>query len=153
MPSSPSSLERTVERVLETLPPVWDRIRSNLRAGGTGRFGITLEQFHVLRHIRRGCSTVSELAETRQVSRPAVSQAVSILVDKGLVERRQEGGDRRCVQLVLTERAAGLLDANRAETRAWMRERMGSLSAADLGCVQRAMDVLADAFLEPDRTE
>ena len=47
MDTPESLLKETVEGLLETLPPVWDRIRSNLRAAGTGKFGITLEQFHV----------------------------------------------------------------------------------------------------------
>ncbi len=59
-----ASLTNAVDAVLETLPPVWDRIRSNLRAAATSKFGITLEQFHVLRHIRKGYQSVGELAET-----------------------------------------------------------------------------------------
>ena len=76
MNASESLLRETVENVLETLPPVWDRIRSNLRAAATEQFGITLEQFHVLRHIRRGFQSVADLAEKKQISRSAVSQAV-----------------------------------------------------------------------------
>ena len=93
------SLQQTVDRLLETLPPVWDRIRSNLRSAATEKFGITLEQFHVLRHIRRGFQSVGDLAARKQISRSAVSQSVEVLVAKGLVTRRQESEDRRCVLL------------------------------------------------------
>ncbi len=141
-----SSLKETVEGLLEALPSVWDRIRSNLRAAGTGKFGITLEQFHVLRHIRRGYRSVGDLAAKKQISRSAVSQAIEVLVAKGLVTRRQEGGDRRRILLELTSHANEVLDANFAENRSWMEGRMASLDREDLGCVTRAMDILKRTF-------
>jgi DNA-binding MarR family transcriptional regulator len=63
--------------------------------GVLGRFGITMEQFHILRHIRRGYRSVKDLAEKKQINRSAVSQAIDALVSKGLVTRIQESGDRR----------------------------------------------------------
>ena len=74
MSPSQAGLQQAVDSVLETLPPVWDRIRANLRSAATRGFGITLEQFHVLRHIRKGFDSVGALADKRQVSRPGVSQ-------------------------------------------------------------------------------
>jgi len=146
MSSKDVELQSTVDCVFETLPPVWDRIRYNLRVAATGKFGITLEQFHVLRHIRKGCQSVRDLAEKRQVSPAAISQGVENLVRKGLVTRRQEGEDRRCVLLELTPYASEVLDANYEENRAWMRGRMASLTMAELGEVRRAMATLKAVF-------
>jgi DNA-binding MarR family transcriptional regulator len=146
MSSKDKDLQSTVDSVLETLPPVWDRIRGNLRAAATGKFGITLEQFHVLRHIRKGCQSVRDLAEKRQVSPAATSQGVENLVKKGLVTRRQEGDDRRRVLLELTPYARDVLDANYEENRAWMRERMAFLTMAELGEVRKAMTTLKSVF-------
>ena len=140
------ALQQTVDCLLETLPPVWDRIRSNLRAAATRKFNITLEQFHVLRHIRRGYQSVSDLAEQKQISRPAVSQAVEALVAKGLVTRRQESEDRRCVLLELTPQAREVLDANYEENRIWMEARMASLTPAELASIRAAMDILKRSF-------
>ena len=142
-----ASLLQTVDNILETLPPVWDRIRSNLRAAATEGFGITLEQFHVLRHIRKGYRSVSELAEKKQISRPAVSQAVEVLVEKGLVTRTQESGDRRCVSLELTPLAVEALDANFQENRVWMKGEMASLTREELACLGKAMGILQATFL------
>ncbi len=144
-PSEPF-LEQTVDSVLETLPPVWDRIRSNFRAAATGKFGITLEQFHILRHIRRGYQSAGELAEKRQISSSAVSQAVEVLVEKGLVTRRQESDDRRCVRLGLTPHASKVLDANFQENRAWMTGRMASLTPDELSRIQNVMGILRKTF-------
>jgi DNA-binding MarR family transcriptional regulator len=146
MDTSAPTLEETVDCVLETLPHVWDRIRSNLRAAGTSRFGITLEQFHALRHIRRGYQSVTELADKKQISRPAASQAVSALVAKGLVTRRQEGEDHRCVHLELTPYAIEVLDANFAENRVWMTGKMAGLNAEERRTVRKAMECLAATF-------
>jgi DNA-binding MarR family transcriptional regulator len=148
-PSEPE-LRRTVAILLETLPPVWDRIRANLRSAATSRFGITLEQFHVLRHIRRGYQSVADLADKKQTSRSAVSQAVGALVAKGLVTRRQESEDRRCARLELTPVASEILDANYEENRRWMEEKMASLAPEELTLVRKAMEILKVTFTPGD---
>jgi DNA-binding MarR family transcriptional regulator len=146
MSASESSLRQTVDSLLETLPPVWDRIRFNLRSAATAGFGITLEQFHVLRHIRKGYQSVGDLAEKKQISRSAVSQAVEALVAKGLVTRTQESDDRRCVLLELTPYASKVLDANFEENRAWMKGEMAGLSPDELGSIREAMEILKRTF-------
>ncbi len=146
MDQTESLLQKTVDGVLETLPPVWDRIRSNLRQAATVKLGITLEQFHALRHIRWGYRYVGDLAEKRQISRSAVSQAVDALVAKGLVTREKESGDRRLVRLDLTPYASEVMDANFAENRAWMKSTMAALEPVDLEIVHRAMEILKTTF-------
>lgn len=146
MSASDSRLDLTVDAILETLPPVWDRIRYNLRVAGVKKFGISLEQFHTLRHIRKGYCHTGGLAEKMMVSRPAASQAVSVLVAKGLVARVPEAGDRRLVRLELSKSAHDVMDANFKENRAWTRERMQGLPPEELDCVRRAMEILRAAF-------
>ena len=146
MNSPTPSLLQTVDSLLETLPPVWDRIRSNLRSAATEKFGITLEQFHVLRHIRKGFQSVGELADKKQISRSAISQSVGVLVAKGLVTRRQESDDRRCVLLELTPHASEVMDANFQQNRVWMKKKMASLAPEELRSVQTAMGILRRTF-------
>ena len=141
-----SQLDSSIAAILETLPPVWDRIRSNLRFAATNKFGITLDQFHTLRHIRKGYAHVGELAEKRQVSRSAISQSIVALEAKGLIARRQESGDRRLVKLELTEFAARVLDENYEENRLWMKSRMKSLPASELLLIEDAMKALGAIF-------
>ncbi len=139
-------LQQTVEKVIETLPGVWDRIGSNLRAAGIANFGITLEQFHVLRHIRLGYASVAELAEKKGISRSAVSQAVEVLVGKGLVTRQINPEDRRTARLVLTPYASEVMDANSMKNRIWMKEKMAALPADELQQVLVAMEILRKTF-------
>lgn len=120
-------------------------VEFNLRATLAENFDISVEQFHILRHIRKGLGSVSELAEARQISRPAVSQAVDILVEKGLVTRKQDLDDRRYVNLVLTQAGNELLNALFKKNRAWM----AGLSVDELLAVTSALNILKVVFDEP----
>ncbi len=134
--------ERAIDRFWETVPPLWNSIRSHIRATATANFDISVEQFHVLRYVRRGTDTVSELATAKNISRPAISQAVEALVKKGLLTRVQSTEDRRSVDLVLTKAGNNLLDTVFQETRGWMKEQMDELSPDELETIVRAMEVM-----------
>jgi DNA-binding MarR family transcriptional regulator len=134
--------ERAIDRFWETVPPLWNSVRSHIRATATANFDITVEQFHVLRYVRRGTDSVSELATAKNISRPAISQAVEVLVKKGLLRRVPSKEDRRCVELVLTEAGNDLLDTVFKETRSWMKERMQDLSLHELETIMKAMEIM-----------
>ncbi len=131
-----------IDRFWETVPPLWDFVRSHIRDIATTKFDITVEQFHVLRHVRRGMGSVSELATAKNISRPAISQAVDILVNKGLLTRVQSAEDRRYVEVALTDAGNNLLDTVFKETRHWMKERMHSLTADELETIAQAMTIM-----------
>ena len=138
--TSPKDLQdQTIDRFWETIPPLWNFVRSHIRATATGNFDITVEQFHVLRYVRRGSGSMSELATAKNISRPAISQAVDVLVKKGLLTRVHSTTDRRYVELALTDEGNALLDAVFKETRGWMKERMGNLSADELETIVKAL--------------
>jgi DNA-binding MarR family transcriptional regulator len=141
-------LQQTIDRFWETIPPTWHRIRSNIQSIVTEHFDITVEQYHVLRLIRRGIHSASELAEAKQISRPAISQAVDNMVGKGWITRTQSTTDRRCVQLELTESGNNLLNAIFQKNREWMMGKLETLSPEELANLIRAMGVLKEAFSE-----
>jgi len=136
------SQERSIDRFWETIPPLWGTIRQHIRAEATGRFDISVEQFHVLRYVRRGTNSISDLATAKNISRPAISQTVDALVNKGLLTRTQNKEDRRFVELTLTESGNALLDTVFKETRAWMKELMSGLSTEELETIVKAMESL-----------
>ena len=142
MSTSEKLREKAIDRFWETVPPVWNFVRSHIRVTATANFDITVEQFHVLRYVRRGTDSVSELATAKNISRPAISQAVEVLVKKGLLTRVPSKEDRRCVELVLTEAGNNLLDTVFKETRGWMKERMQKLSAGELETMAEAMVIM-----------
>lgn len=142
MPPPESLREKAIDRFWETVPPLWNFVRSHIRATATGNYDITVEQFHVLRYVRRGSGSLSELATAKNISRPAMSQAVDVLVKKGLLTRIQSKTDRRFVELALTEDGNALLDTVFKETRSWMKGRLSKLSADELETIVKAMDIM-----------
>ena len=140
--SSERLRDQAIDRFWETVPPLWNTVRSHIRATATANFDITVEQFHILRFVRKGTESMSELAAAKDISRPAISQAVEVLVKKGLLTRIQSTHDRRYVELALTEAGNQLLDTVFKETRVWMKERMQGLTANELETIARAMDAM-----------
>jgi DNA-binding MarR family transcriptional regulator len=140
--ASPGRLyDHAIDRFWETIPPLWNFVRSHIRATATTQFDITVEQFHILRHVRQGIS-MSALAAAKNISRPAISQAVDILVNKGLLTRVQNTQDRRYVELALTDEGNHLLDTVFKETREWMKARMQDLTAQELEAITKAMEIM-----------
>jgi len=142
MTASDHLRNQAIDRFWETIPSLWGMIRTHIRAEATKKFDISVEQFHILRHVRRGTGSVSELATAKNISRPAISQAVEVLVKKGLLTRVQSTQDRRFIELTLTDAGNKLLDTVFQETRAWMKERMSPLSLDELEIVAKAMGAL-----------
>jgi DNA-binding MarR family transcriptional regulator len=142
MAASERLRDQAIDRFWETVPPLWNTVRAHIRATATAKFDITVEQFHILRFVRRGTEHMSELAAAKNISRPAMSQAVEVLVKKGLLTRVQSTQDRRYVELALTEAGNHLLDTVFQDTRQWMKERMRGLTAAELESIARAMEAM-----------
>lgn len=140
--TSADLLQRAVDKFWEAIPPAWHAVRAYIRETATQDFDITVEQFHILRHVSKGLGTVSELAEAKQISRPAISQAVEVLVQKGLLRRLPKSQDRRFVKLELTEEGAALLAAVFNRSRQWMMEKFAQLSEEELSNLMQAFQTL-----------
>lgn len=139
-------LRQMIDRFWDTVPPLWRKIRGNVRTIASEKYHINVEQFHTLRHIKKGTCLVSELAAVQQLSRSAISQEVDELVHQGLVCRHQNVKDRRYVRLELTPKGNDLLDAVFGENRAWMMERLISLSPEEVQSVTDALNTLKNTF-------
>ncbi len=134
--------DEALDRFWETVPPLWGQIRAHIRVAATEEFRISVEQFQIVRLIRAGKTSVSEIADARNISRPAVSQTVDTLVNRGLLTRTQDTDDRRHMNLALTPSGTQLLDAVFENTRSWMRERMAGFSEGDLQSIIRGLEAL-----------
>jgi DNA-binding MarR family transcriptional regulator len=134
--------EEVLDRFWETVPPLWGQVRGHIRAAAAEKFRLSEEQFQVLRLIRAGKGSVSQVAAARHITRPAISQAVDALVQRGLLTRTQDEDDRRHMQLALTDSGRETMDAVFKATRAWMRSRMAGFSERELENVIRAMETL-----------
>jgi DNA-binding MarR family transcriptional regulator len=94
---------------------------------------------------------MSERAQAKSITRPAISQAVEALAKKGLLTRVQSTPDRRFVEVALTPAGNDLLESVFSQTRAWMKERMKPLSAEELESITRGMDALKKMLDEESR--
>ncbi len=129
---SKEAVRQAVETFWETFPPFWHRIRAHIRQVAAERFEISVDQFHILRNIRHGQASVSELAEAKNISRPAISQGVDLLVNKGFITRTTDENDRRHVRLDLTSAGDDVLDVVFEDTRQWMMQVLSPLSAEEV---------------------
>lgn len=76
------------------------------------REGITLKQFNVLRILRGQYPkpATNNLIKSRMLSTtPDISRMIDRMVTKGLVSRCQSGGDKRAVDLMITEKGLEIL--------------------------------------------
>jgi len=136
------NLRRVVDIFWETIPPFWRMVHAHIREVAVEKFNIPVEQFHILRHIRRGRDSVSALAEAKNISRPAISQSVDLLVTRGLVIRAIDPHDRRHVKLSLTTDGNALMDAVFGDTRKWMMKTLEPLSAGEIQALVCSMESL-----------
>jgi DNA-binding MarR family transcriptional regulator len=141
-PCTPEEQRQAVDSFWEAFPPLWRSIQAHIRQAAQQHFNVTVDQFHILRHIRRGRDSVSALAEVRDLSRPAISQSVDLLVARGLVVRTTNPHDRRHVKLDLTPEGNALMDAIFDDTRCWMMDKFSPLSAREVHSLTRSLDSL-----------
>jgi DNA-binding MarR family transcriptional regulator len=145
-PTDPAAPQRLIDMFWETIPSTWKLVRNQLHATAMEAFDVTEEQWHILRHIRKGAQSVSELAQIKLITRSAVSQSIDLLVEKGLVARTQTSQDRRFVQLTLTEVGNNLLNSIFLINRDWMMQKMAALSQAEIETAIRGMSILKQVF-------
>lgn len=141
-------LDQAIESFWESVPPVWHFIRGQVRVIASEQLNLPVDYYHILRRIRQGSHSVSDLATDFQISRSAISQSIDLLVEKGLVTRTEQVKDRRFVQLELTPVGDTLLNAIFKQNRAWMKTKMVGLSEEELLTIQKAMVLLKTTFIE-----
>ena len=139
-------IQQAIDRFWESIPLTWNQVRGHLRGIATKSFEMSVEQFRILRHIRNGFNSVSELAEAKQISRPAISQAVELLVQQGYISRRQSLEDRRWVELELTESGNAILTDIFDRNSQWMFEKLQALSPEQLNSLLAGLEVLKTTF-------
>lgn len=135
-------IQETLQHFWEAVPLLWNQVRAHIRQEAAENYGISVEQFHILRHIHKGIDSTGELAKAKVISRPAISQAVDALVQTGLVVRQQDRDDRRFVRLALTQEGRALLDGIFENTHRWLVEKLAVLSTDELTVMNQGLLVM-----------
>src|SRR5580693_1341321 len=140
----PSDQSRCAREVMDAVPQVMWFVRREMRGN---RGGLSLAQFRTLQRIRRQPTiNLSVLADHLGVSLPSASRMVTGLVEKGLLGRKGNLGDRRQMALALTRRGEGVLEAARRATQQCVESQISSLSGHQRTTLMEAMDVLKRCF-------
>ncbi len=133
-------------------------IRSKMRQHREA--GLSVPQFRALIFLStHEDSSLSAMAEHLGLSLPAASRLVQLLVQRGLMERRPDAGDRRRVSLSLTRRGSRAFRAAHAATQAALARSLRALSAQQSGQISVAMRLLSELFSrefapdQPSRTD
>ena len=92
--------------------------------------------------IRRGPSTIGDLADAESVRPPTMSRLVQRLEKDGLVVRRPSKTDGRVVLIRPTSRAANLMESGRAARESVLGEALRELSTRDRRILDRAAQIM-----------
>ena len=128
--------------VANELRPVLLRLARELRKE-TEQLGVTSRQVTLLWLIRGNPSlSLRELATEERISPPALSGHVARLEKAGLIERVRDEGDRRRVDLTLTDEGERLLKRVRARRTTWLADRLRGLNDDEIGAIEAAIEPL-----------
>ena len=104
--------------------------------------------FPVLGSLRRRNYSVGELADRLEVSRPSMSKTVTVLVNRGWVERVRLDTDRRVVELHLTDDGKAILEEMREQAANAVAAMLDPLSPEERRRLTDGLDVLYAALAE-----
>ncbi len=134
------------QEVIEIIPMVMRRLGSELRQSGhlSGD-----AHYPLLFVLSEGPHNLSELARKHQVSLPTMSNSISRLVDRGLVQRRQSEEDRRQIVIELTVEGQHLLALIKKQVEAHIAEILKATPETELRKMLTGLAVLRAAFESP----
>jgi DNA-binding MarR family transcriptional regulator len=97
--------------------------------------------------------TISELARHQCVQLPTISRSVSVLVDRGLVERWIPENNRRTTMVRLTSRGRRVVNEMMHDAYTHTESLLDSLSETDKRKVREALTLLSEAISPIDEAE
>lgn len=96
-----------------------------------------------------GAVTLGALADHEGVSAPSITKVITILEEKGLVQREADATDRRVTNVSTTAEGAALVAESKRRKTAWLTGRIRELSPEERQQLAAALDVL-DALTQKD---
>lgn len=142
---SDADREAAKDRIVEAYEMLMHRVAST-HAAEFLEVGVTMSQAKVLYLVQAEPDLrMSDLSGRLGVSLSTVSGVVDRLVDQGLLDRRDDPGDRRHVMLRITGAGATQLQRFRELNAREFRAILGRVDPADLAVVERAIALLSAA--------
>ena len=101
------------------------------------RFGLSIAEWRIIANLGRfGTLSAGDLAECSNLDKPKVTRALQSLLDRALIVRAIEAGDRRQSSISLTRQGRTVFRDVSRLALAWERDLLSALSATD----RRALD-------------
>lgn len=110
------------------------------RIRGTEKLGES--RFCVLKALKGGPMSISELAEHERVSTPSMSKLVGSMTDSGLVERVRDTADGRRVEVSLTQLGRDTFLEASASGTTRIENYLGGLKEEDIQVLARAAELM-----------
>ncbi len=143
---SKSEVKAVAQEIIKVIPQVMRTIGAERQGSG---YTIPPAHFHLLAILANHPCNLSELAVRHAVSLPTMSNSISVLVERGWVNRVPLPDDRRQVLLELTPDGRVVLTEIKSRAEARVAEMLGKLSSDDLASLSAGLAVLEQAFTHP----
>ena len=119
------------------------RLSRRLRNEREASYDLSDTQLAVLGTLwRLGPLSIGDLAAAEKVQPPSMTRTVTCLVEKGLLRRDSDRGDKRLVVVSLTEAADAVLTESRRRKEAWLNHRLHELTASERRTLREAAPIL-----------
>jgi len=105
---------------------------------------LTLTQLMVLRELREGPRTAGRLGHSAGLTPASATRLIDRLEKRGLVRRRRQVTDRRCVEVMLEPKGERLLGEIKVFRGTNLHIAVGSMTPADRRRLTRSLQQLVD---------
>ena len=148
-----SDLVDTVAEELFSITPLIARsIRRKLNDTVPPRFhkvGISHAQVHIVKTLQdEGTLHISEIAQKLLIHGSQMTHLIDGLVEQGMVERHVDPGDRRSLNIILTDMGRELLEEHDRVVMDGIRATLSSLTEEELDRLSNSLRTLGDLLLE-----
>ena len=146
--------DQRIEELIRVMPLIWRRAKPDpSQLGATCPAGLSVSEIRVLVHLALfERSSAGEMAEHIGLSRPATTEAIDRLVEKGMARREPCPEDRRKVQLALTGDAVEIARQFIDRWRAGFERALDRLTEEEQKAFHKGMFALADSLGEQVET-
>ena len=140
-----------IEKLRQVMVPLWHSSRASVLNIITKKYGINPAQFHTLKRINSGATSVSEVAECLHVSKPNISRSVDELVQKEFLTRERVENDRRKVLLKMTDKAEGVFKEMHKHHDQIFINQFRNLTDVELEELSKSLEILKRIIEKQDK--
>ncbi|WP_246943760.1 MarR family winged helix-turn-helix transcriptional regulator [Bacillus pinisoli] len=115
---------------------------------------LTTEQHYTLKYVQAvdGC-TSTELAEEFGVKKSAITGTINRLVERGLIDRKRDEGDRRVIYLSLTEKGHSVFNKTQQKVQNIVETIITKFEQAEIDEFMRTYEKLNQVLIDIKQEE